>query len=63
LSLEVGVPVPPETAARLGGPGRVSIPPGQAPDVAAASVLRADGQTAAVLSYWDAGFVTLDVTN
>ena len=61
LSLEVGVPVPPETVAKLGGPGRVSSPPGQAPVVAAASVLKADGQTTAVISYWDAGFVTLDL--
>ena len=59
-SLEVGVPIPPETAARLGGIGRVSTPPGEAPVVAAASVLKADGQTAAVISYWDAGFVILN---
>jgi hypothetical protein len=45
------------------GHKRGAIPPGQAPDVASASVLRADGQTAAVISYWDAGFVTLDVSN
>lgn len=63
VSLEVGVPVPPETAARLGGPGPVSIPPGLAPSVAAASVVKADGQTAAVLSYWDLGFVLLDVSD
>jgi hypothetical protein len=63
VSLEVGVPVPPETAARLGGPGPVQIPPGLAPSVAAASVVKSDGQTAAVLSYWDEGFVLLDLSD
>jgi hypothetical protein len=63
LSLEIGIPVPPETVARLGGPGRVQTPRGLAPDVAAASVLKADGQTAAVISYWDEGLVLLDVSD
>ncbi len=64
LVIELGVPVPPDVASGLSGRGPMTAPPGlNKPFVAAATVRAADGSTAAVLSYWDAGFVTLDVSD
>jgi hypothetical protein len=64
LVVELGVPVPPGVASGLSGRGPMPAPPGlNKPFIAAATVRAADGSTAAVLSYWDAGFVTLDVSD
>lgn len=64
LAIELGIPVPPEVAADFRGAGPMPAPPGlNRPFVAATAVRAPDGRTAAVLSYWDAGFVLLDVSD